>query len=89
MLFRSPLRGSVAAVSVGIIDGAPMIDLCYEEDVRAETDMNIVCTSDGRFIEVQGTAEGAPFERSLLDHLLDLGADGCKKLAELQSRALA
>jgi ribonuclease PH len=86
---KSPLRGSVAAVSVGIIDGAPMIDLCYEEDVRAETDMNIVCTSDGRFIEVQGTAEGAPFERSLLDHLLDLGSHGCKKLAELQARALA
>jgi len=85
---KSPLRGSVAAVSVGIIDGAPMIDLCYEEDVRAETDMNIVCTSDGRFIEVQGTAEGKPFERALLDQLLNLGADGCKKLAELQSRAL-
>lgn len=85
----SPLRGSVSAVSVGIIDGSPMIDLCYEEDVRAETDMNIVCTSDGKFIEVQGTAEGAPFERSLLDHLLDLGSQGCKKLAELQARALA
>ena len=86
---NSPLRGSVAAVSVGIINGTPMIDLCYDEDVTAETDMNIVCTGDGKFIEVQGTAEGAPFDRSLLDHLLDLGSDGCLRLAELQRRAFA
>ena len=66
-----------------------MLDLCYEEDVSAETDMNIVCTSDGRFIEVQGTAEGEPFERALLDNLLDLGASGCKELAELQRQALS
>ena len=58
-----PLTGSVAAVSVGIVDGEPMLDLCYEEDVRAETDMNVVMTGDGEFIEVQGTAEGAPFDR--------------------------
>ena len=68
-----PLTGSVAAVSVGIIDGAPMLDLCYEEDVRAETDMNLVLTGDGKFIEVQGTAEGAPFDRAELDSLLELG----------------
>ena len=67
-----PLADSVAAISVGIIDGVPMLDLCYEEDVRAETDMNVVCSGDGRFIEVQGTAEGAPFDRALLDSLLDL-----------------
>jgi ribonuclease PH len=84
----SPLRGSVAAVSVGIIGGTPMMDLCYEEDVTAETDMNIVCTGDGKFIEVQGTAEGQPFDRALLDQLLDLGARGCKELAELQLAAL-
>ena len=84
----SPLRGSVAAVSVGIIGGTPMMDLCYEEDVTAETDMNIVCTGDGKFIEVQGTAEGQPFDRALLDQLLDLGASGCKELAELQRAAL-
>ena len=84
-----PLKGSVSAVSVGIIGGTPMLDLCYEEDVSAETDMNIVCTSDGRFIEVQGTAEGEPFERALLDNLLDLGAGGCKELAELQRQALS
>jgi ribonuclease PH len=84
----SPLTGSVAAVSVGIIKGTPMIDLCYEEDVSAETDMNIVCTGDGKFIEVQGTAEGAPFERALLDSLLDLGSKGCQEIARLQIAAL-
>jgi ribonuclease PH len=61
----------------------PTLDLCYEEDVSAETDMNIVCTGDGNFIEVQGTAEGAPFDRSLLNQLLDLGAAGCAKLTKL------
>ena len=85
----SPLSGSVAAVSVGIISGTPMIDLCYEEDVSAETDMNIVCTGEGKFIEVQGTAEGQPFDRALLDQLLDLGARGCTELAALQRDALA
>ena len=84
----SPLRGSVAAVSVGIISGTPMIDLCYEEDVSAETDMNIVCTGDGKYIEVQGTAEGQPFDRALLDQLLDLGARGCAELTQLQHDAL-
>jgi ribonuclease PH len=84
----SPLLESVSAVSVGIIDGVPMVDLCYEEDVRAETDMNIVCAGDGRFIEVQGTAEGKPFDRSLLDQLLDLGSQSCQTLATLQNAAL-
>ncbi|MBU6353040.1 MAG: ribonuclease PH [Actinomycetales bacterium] len=86
---QSPLRGSVAAVSVGIIDGVPMVDLCYEEDVRADTDMNIVCAGDGKFIEVQGTAEGQPFDRALLDQLLDLGSKSCSALAALQSAALS
>mgnify|MGYP006269801423 CR=1 FL=1 len=84
-----PISQSVAAVSVGIINGTPMIDLCYEEDVTAETDMNIVCTGDGNFIEVQGTAEGKPFDRGLLNNLLDLGSAGCKELAKLQAQALA
>jgi ribonuclease PH len=84
-----PISQSVAAVSVGIINGTPMLDLCYEEDVTAETDMNIVCTGDGNFIEVQGTAEGKPFDRTLLNNLLDLGAAGCKELAKLQTQALA
>ena len=84
-----PLTSSVAAVSVGIINGEPILDLCYEEDVNAQTDMNIVCTADGDFIEVQGTAEGKPFDRALLNQLLDLGAAGCKQLTKLQVAALA
>ncbi|CAN5199478.1 MAG: ribonuclease PH [Nocardioides sp.] len=82
------LTGSVAAVSVGIIDGSPRLDLPYEEDVRAETDMNIVMTGAGGFVEVQGTAEGAPFDRRELDALLDLGAKGCADLTRLQIEAL-
>ncbi|MGC0420831.1 ribonuclease PH [Embleya sp. AB8] len=84
----NPLIGSVSAVSVGIIDGVPMLDLQYEEDVRAETDMNIVCTGDGRFVEVQGTAEKEPFDRALLNDLLDLGTAGCAELTVLQELAL-
>lgn len=84
-----PLSDSVAAVSVGIIDGVPMLDLCYEEDVRADTDMNVVCSGDGRFIEVQGTAEGTPFDRALLDSLLDLAVAGCKDLGNKQTSALS
>ena len=84
-----PLIGSVAAVSVGVIDGEPRLDLCYEEDVAAETDMNVVCTGDGRFVEVQGTAEGQPFDRSELDALLDLALKGCGELTRLQQEALA
>ncbi len=85
----NPLSDSVAAVSVGIIDGVPMLDLCYEEDVRAGTDMNVVVAGDGRFIEVQGTAEGEPFDRELLNRLLDLAVAGCKNLSELQRSVLA
>lgn len=85
----NPLSDSVAAISVGIIDGVPMLDLCYEEDVRADTDMNVICSGDGRFIEVQGTAEGAPFDRALLDALLDLAVAGCKDLTALQIAVLA
>ncbi len=84
-----PLAQSVAAVSVGIVNGKPTLDLCYEEDVSAETDMNIVCTGDGNFIEVQGTAEGAPFDRNLLNQLLDLGAAGCAELTRLQLAVLS
>ena len=85
----NPLADSVAAVSVGIVGGVPMLDLCYEEDVRADTDMNVVCSGDGRFIEVQGTAEGVPFDRDLLNQLLDLAVAGCKDLRKLQTAALA
>ncbi|HSX68098.1 ribonuclease PH [Nocardioides sp.] len=82
------LTGSVAAVSVGIIDGVPRLDLPYEEDVRAETDMNIVMTGDGKFVEVQGTAEGVAFDRAELDALLALGEKGCADLTRLQREAL-
>src|ERR1700735_1520825 len=84
-----PIIDSVAAVSVGIIDGVPMLDLAYVEDVRAETDMNVVVTGRGLFVEVQGTAEGAPFDRTELNSLLDLALGGTKTLAELQTTALA
>ncbi|ARQ70451.1 ribonuclease PH [Streptomyces marincola] len=84
-----PLTGTVSAVSVGIVAGTPLLDLAYEEDVRAETDMNVVCTGDGRFVEVQGTAEGQPFDRGELDALLDLAAAGCAQLDGAQRAALA
>lgn len=84
----TPLLDSVAAVSVGIIDGTPMLDLAYVEDVRAETDMNVVVTGSGSFVEVQGTAEGVPFSREELNSLLDLSVAGCKDLASHQAMAL-
>ena len=84
----SPLSDSVSAVSVGIIDGEPMLDLAYVEDVRAETDMNVVVTGSGTFIEVQGTAEGAPFDRDELNSLLDLALAGAVDLSAIQKRTL-
>ncbi len=83
------LLRSVSAVSVGVIDGEPRLDLAYEEDVRADSDMNVVCTDDGGFVEVQGTAERAVFDRATLDELLDLAVAGCAQLAELQRQALS
>jgi ribonuclease PH len=88
VLAGDPLRGSVAAISVGVIDGEPRLDLPYEEDVRAETDMNVVMTGDGRFVEVQGTAEGEPFGREALDSLLQLATAGCAELTAMQVQAL-
>jgi ribonuclease PH len=85
----SPLRDAVAAVSVGIVGGVPMLDLCYEEDSRAEVDMNVVVTGDGRFVEVQGTAEAEPFTVAELDLLRDLALRGCAELVLLQQKALA
>ena len=82
------LTDSVSAVSVGIIDGVPFLDLAYTEDVRAETDMNVVVTGGGKFIEVQGTAEGAPFDRDELNLLLDLAVSGNAELAKIQRQAL-
>jgi ribonuclease PH len=88
-LTADPLTASVAAVSVGIVDGEPRLDLCYEEDVRAETDMNVVCTGDGRFVEVQGTAEGEPFTRRLFGVLVEVAVAGWEEVTRLQADALA
>jgi ribonuclease PH len=85
----NPLSASVAAVSVGVVDGQPRLDLSYEEDVIAETDMNVVCTGDGRFVEIQGTAEREPFGRELLDELLGLAVAGCGELTGIQREAIA
>ena len=84
-----PLTDSVAAVSVGIIDGEPFLDLAYTEDVRAHTDMNVVVTGSGKFVEVQGTAEGVPFDRDELNLLLDLALKGTRELTDIQVAALA
>jgi ribonuclease PH len=84
-----PLSCSIAAVSVGVVDGRVRLDLPYEEDVRAETDMNVVMTGEGKFVEVQGTAEGAAFDRAELDALLGLAEKGCADLTRLQQEALS
>jgi ribonuclease PH len=83
------LRDSVAAVSVGIVEGVPMLDLAYVEDVEADTDMNVVVTGSGSFVEVQGTAEGTPFDRRELDQLLDLALVGTAQLTRFQHDALS
>jgi ribonuclease PH len=88
LLRGEPLTDSVAAVSVGVVGDTPMLDLCYSEDSSAGTDMNVVMSGAGKFIEIQGTAEKAPFDRAELDQLLDLAADGCRRLTELQVQAL-
>ncbi|MFW6157769.1 MAG: ribonuclease PH [Planctomycetota bacterium] len=84
---RRPLVANLAAVSVGLVDGRPMLDLTYQEDVGADVDMNLVMDSHDRLIEIQGTAEGEPFDRDQLDRLLDLGRRGIRKLIRLQRRA--
>jgi ribonuclease PH len=83
-----PLRDEVAAVSAGIVNGGAMLDLCYEEDARAEVDFNVVMTGGGRLVEVQGTAEGEPYSRQQLDELVDLAAGGIGQLVEIQRQAL-
>jgi ribonuclease PH len=83
------LTGQVAAVSVGVVDGRPVLDLDYAEDSSAETDMNVVLTADGRLVEVQATAERDPFSRELLDELLDLAAGGIEQIAAAQDEAIA
>jgi ribonuclease PH len=85
----NPLTEAVAAVSVGVVDGVCVLDLPYEEDSRAEVDMNVVMTSSGRFIEVQGTAEGMPFTKGELDEMLSLAEHGIAQLLDLQTEVLA
>ena len=82
-----PLRESVAATSVGLVDGAPMLDLCYEEDSRADVDMNVVMTAGGRFVEVQATAEHIPFDDDQMTRLIALARTGIAQLTELQKKA--
>ena len=86
---RSPVKRRVAAVSVGVIDGQPRLDLDYEEDVRAEVDMNVVMSSEGKFVEVQGTGEHGTFDRAELNQLLDLAVAGIRTLDAAQTKALS
>lgn len=88
LLKRNALQGLVAGISVGIVNGEEALDLCYEEDRQAAVDMNVVMTDKGRFVEVQGTAEGTPFDRAALNRLLDLAASGIQHLLKLQREAL-
>jgi len=89
LLREWPLMDQLGAVSVGVVDGTPVCDLDYPEDSKAETDMNLVMTGSGRFVEVQGAAEGAPFDRSELDRMLELGEGGIRSIFEAQKAALA
>ena len=88
-LRANPLREAAGAVSVGLVDGEALVDLAYDEDSRAEVDMNVVMTASGRFVEVQGTAEGATFGRDRLDELLDLASKGIGELVAAEEAALA
>jgi ribonuclease PH len=85
---RSIITNEVAAISVGVVENTPLLDLKYDEDSRAEVDMNVVCTGDGRFIEVQGTAEREPFSREQMDRLLALATEGLSSLIAMQREAI-
>lgn len=89
LLSETPIKDSVAAISVGVYQGQPVLDLDYIEDSDCDTDMNVVMTGSGGFVEIQGTAEGEPFSRQTMDQMLDLAALGIQTLAQLQSQALA
>jgi ribonuclease PH len=88
-LSSHPLREPCAAISVGLVDDVPMLDLAYTEDSRAEVDMNVVMTGSGSLVEVQGTAEGRPFDRAELDHMVDLAAKGIGEITQVQAAVLA
>jgi ribonuclease PH len=87
-LLKNPILNNIAAVSVGIVNGKPLLDLCYEEDSKAEVDMNIVITEDMKLIEVQGTAEGAAFSRDELNQMLDIATPGFKIIFDAQNKAV-
>lgn len=86
ILASNPIRDSVAAISVGVVEGRPLLDLCYLEDVAAEVDMNVVMTGSGKYVEIQGTAEGEPFSATLLRKLQGLAAGGIEELTRIQAR---
>ncbi|MBR2012656.1 MAG: ribonuclease PH [Clostridia bacterium] len=88
LLSENPIQKQVAAISVGVVDGVSVADLCYVEDSKADTDMNVIMSSLGGFIEIQGTAEGEEFNKEQLDGLLDLAKEGCKAIFEAQSKVL-
>ncbi len=85
----NPIKDAVAAVSIGIVDGKVLLDLCYEEDSKAEVDMNFVMTGSGKFIEVQGTAESAPFTRRQMERMSEVAQQGIKELIKAQKRVIA
>ncbi len=89
LIARDPLRDSVAAISVGIVDGAVLLDLPYEEDARAEVDLNLVRTGNDRFVEIQGTGESATFDQAELDAMLEVGAKGIAELTRIQQKVLS
>jgi len=89
VIARDPIEGYLAAVSVGVVQGAVLLDLPYQEDLMAEVDMNVVMTEAGKFVEIQGTAEGIPFSKERLDQMLDLAATGIAALIKKQKEVLA
>lgn len=88
LISKTPLQDYLAAISVGIVDGKPLLDLCYEEDFRAEVDMNVVMTGSGKFVELQGTAEGPPFARDTLEELISLADEGIGQLIDIQKKVI-
>ncbi|MBQ7034818.1 MAG: ribonuclease PH [Clostridia bacterium] len=88
LLQENPIKKQVAAISVGVLDGVPHLDLCYQEDSKADTDMNVIMSSNGGFIEIQGTAEGEEFDKKRLDALLSLAKSGCNKIFKAQNKVL-
>jgi ribonuclease PH len=88
LIEKTPLKDYLAAISVGVVRGEPMIDLCYVEDSAAEVDMNVVMTGTGKFVEVQGTAEGLPFSRETLDSLIKLAEAGINDLIQIQKKLI-